>query len=348
VAPVDVVLVGLHFGRTVLNNLLAAGAAAVRVVGVCDLDQELAGTTAAAIGVRRYPDLAAVLDDPGVPAVALFTGAAGRAELIRQAIRAGKHVMTTKPFEVDPYAARDVLGEARERGLAVQLNSPPAVVPADLVQIERWRDTLALGRPVGAQASVWAAYRETPDGGWYDDPARCPVAPVSRLGIYLINDLIRLFGPAREVQVLERRLRTGRPTPDNAHLTIGFDGGVIGAVLASFCVDDGRPHRDRLTVVYEGGSITRTRDERGKTRLELLRAGHPAEVRTLPAGGDGGYHWDAFARRVRAGGTAPAGDPAGGQRAADIVAGVCVLEAMSRASRSRRIEDVLTIADGCR
>lgn len=343
-APVKLVVVGLHFGRTVMKDLLPTGSAAVRVVGVCDLDRELAATTAEAIGVRQYAHLPAVLADPGVHAVALFTGPSGRASLIREAVRAGKHVMTTKPFELDPYAADNVLREARRLGLVVRLNSPSPVVPVDLVQIGDWRDTFELGRAVGAQGGVWASYQETPDGSWYDDPDRCPAAPISRLGIYLVNDLIRLLGPAGRVQVLESRLRTGRPTPDNAHLTIGFPGGAIGAVSASFCVDDGRPYRDRLTLNYERGTITRTREEGGMITLELARTGHPAEVVTVTAAPDGGYHWDAFAQLVH-GGLDSTDD-----HLSEIVGGVCVLEAMGRAARSRRTENVLSIEDrdrGC-
>lgn len=338
-APVNLVVVGLHFGRTVMNDLLPTGSAAVHIVGVCDLDLELAASTAEAIGVRRYVDLPAVLADPGVHAVALFTGPAGRAGLIRQVVEAGKHVMTTKPFELDPYAADEVLREARRLGLVVQLNSPSPVLPADLAQIGDWRDSFGLGRAVGAQGSVWASYQEGPDGSWYDDPDRCPAAPVARLGIYLVNDLVRLFGPAQRVQVLESRLRTGRPTSDNAHLTIEFPGAAIGAVFASFCIDDGRPYRDRLTVNYERGTITRTCDEDGVVTLELARAGHLVEAVDLIAA-SGGYDWDAFARTVRSEDT--------DNNLSEIVGGVCVLEAMSRAAHSGRIENVLSIQEVAR
>lgn len=337
-APVNLVVVGLHFGRTVLNDLLPTGSVAVHIVGVCDLDLELAASTAETIGVRQYVDLPAVLADPGVHAVALFTGPAGRAGLIRQVIAAGKHVMTTKPFELDPYAADEVLREARRLGVVVQLNSPSPTVPADLAQIGQWRDTFELGRAVGAQGGVWAPYQETPDGSWYDDPDHCPAAPVTRLGIYLVNDLVRLFGPTERVQVLESRLRTARPTPDNAHLTIGFPGGAIGAVFASFCIEDGRPYRDRLTVNYEHGTITRTRDEGGAVTLELARAGHPVEAVDVTAA-SGGYDWDAFARLVSN------GLETTDNNLREIVGGVCVLEAMGRAAHSGRIENVLSIQE---
>jgi predicted dehydrogenase len=136
--------------------------------------------------------------------------------LIRKAIRAGKHVMTTKPFELDPQAAANVLAEAKSLGMVVHLNSPPATRPGDIQQIFNWQREHDLGRPVSAQCQTWVSYREKPDGSWYDDPKRCPVAPIFRLGIYAINDLMFLFKNPRQVSVMHSRLFTQRPTPDHA------------------------------------------------------------------------------------------------------------------------------------
>src|SRR5690606_1581322 len=95
--------------------------------------------------------------------------------------------MTTKPFEVDPDAAADVLAEAQRLGRFVHLNSPTPVMPVDLQQVLDWRDRFDLGRPVGCRLETYASYHEQADGSWLDDPERCPAAPIFRLGIYLIN-----------------------------------------------------------------------------------------------------------------------------------------------------------------
>ena len=100
-------------------------------------------------------------------------------------------------------------------------------------------------------------YHEQADGRWYDDPRQCPVAPIFRLGIYLINDLVRLFGDAETVQVLQSRIRTGRPTADNAQLGIRFRNGVLANIYASFCVGDGDYEPDSLVLKFENGTIYR-------------------------------------------------------------------------------------------
>src|SRR5262249_4882665 len=152
------------------------------------------------LGVRTYESLDEILADPVIPAVGLYTGPSRRADLLRKIIRAGKHVMTTKPFELDPHAALEVMQEARSRGCIVHLNSPAPVMPLDVSQIKQWQTEFRLGEPVACRADVWAGYREKADGSWCDDPELCPVAPIFRLGIYLINDLLEIFGPADEVQ----------------------------------------------------------------------------------------------------------------------------------------------------
>ena len=197
---IPIAIVGLNFGSHIIE-LLGGVEPLFRLAAVCDLDFAKAKERAAGLGVRAYGNLDDLLADPDIPVIGLFTGPAGRAELLGQIIRAGKDVITTKPFEVDPKAAAAVLLEAKRLGRVIHLNSPSPLLSPDLAQIVRWRDEYDLGRPTGARAEAWASYQEAADGGWHDDPARCPLAPVFRIGIYLINDLIHLFGSIEAVQV---------------------------------------------------------------------------------------------------------------------------------------------------
>ena len=337
---VRIAIVGLNFGRHILDQICTgSGRDHLALAGVCDLDAAKVAQYAAQTGTRAYRDLAEVLADPTIPAVGLFTPPIGRANLIRQAIRAGKHVLTTKPFELDAAAAAEVLAEARCLGRVVHLNSPAPMLAADLAQIKHWQQHYQLGCPVGCRADVWASYREPADGSWYDDPQRCPVAPVFRLGIYLINDLVALFGPAAAVQVLHSRLNTGRPTPDNAQLAIQFQNGGLANVFASFCVNDGDHYRNSLVLNFENGTIYRNcgaaRADNCAAELSLVMATAGKrqlvdQVRLDET--SGGYQWAVFARGVR-------GEPLTGETTADqIVAGIQVIRAMARAEQSGATE----------
>lgn len=341
IKKIPIAIVGLNFGRWIIDRLLKPGAGQdhFEIAAVCDLDAVKAQEMAAKSGARIYANLDDVLADPAIPAVGLFTGPVGRAELIRKIIRAGKHVMTTKPFELDAQKALDVLAEARKLGRVVHLNSPSALLPPDLQQIKKWQDQYQLGRPVGCRAETYASYNESADGSWYDDAERCPVAPVFRIGIYLINDLVQLFGEAQSLQVLESRIRTGRPTPDNAQVSILFKNGAIANIFASLCVDDGQRWENSLTLNFENGTIYRNvgpmlfgrhQGELSKLHLVAMRDGKPLIERSEYSGGNEEYPWAAFYRAIH-------GEVI--EAPADVIAaGIHIVTAMKRAEKSGATE----------
>lgn len=288
------------------------------------------------LGVKSYADLDHLLADGEIPVVGLFTGPVGRAALLKRIFRAGKDVMTTKPFEDDPDRAEEALEEACRLKRVVHLNSPTAEHAHDMAQIARWRERYDLGRPIGARGDVWVSYREKADSSWYDDPKMCPVAPIFRLGIYLINDLVAMFGAADEVQVLQSRLFTERPTSDNAQLGIRFKNGALASVFASFCVEDSLRYRNSLTINFERGTIFRnvgvpSPGSAGFMELTLVREGRNekrlVERKNVPLG-SGFYQWPQFVRALQQ------RDSPSPAFIRDTLAGLRIIEAMKRADQT--------------
>jgi predicted dehydrogenase len=180
-------------------------------------------------------------------------------------------------------------------------------MPADLAVVDGWIEQYNLGRPIAYRASTWCSYREQPDGSWYDDPALCPAAPIFRLGIYLINDVSWFFQGVQSVQVQQARIFTGRPTADNAQLSIQYTDGALGSIFCSFCIDDRLFYRTALELNFERGTITRNLGvfeenlARGKTSLALSAADGKQQLiarQELDAAG-AGYQWDVFYQAVR-------------------------------------------------
>lgn len=302
-------LVGLNFGRHIAESELLHGSGAdfIQLAGICDLDREKARRAAELYHVKQFLSLEEILADPSIEAVALYTPPRGRAALIGMILDAGKSVMTTKPFEDDPVAAERVLRLAREKGLVLHLNSPAPEPDGDFRMIGEWRKKYDLGRPVLAFWETHARYDERADGSWMDDPAKCPAAPLFRLGIYGINDLIYLCGPARSCRLVESRTETGRPTADSAMLTVNFENGCLGCIASSFRIGNGSPYTNSLLLHYERGTITRAlpfRREEGVVALELQRKNADGSIHRETASvsewdRSGQYQWNEFYRSVR-------------------------------------------------
>jgi len=339
---IKIVIAGLRFGSTVIEEMLAGeGNPYFALYGVCDIDRIKTDEAAAKYKTKAFYSLDGVLADPEVQVIGLYTPPAGRAALIRQIIRSGRDVMTTKPFELDPVKALEVLEEANELGRIVHLNSPGPVLHETLRQIEEWAARYDLGRPVGWRADIWVNYLEKPDGSWYDDPARCPVAPIFRLGIYIINDMVRLFGAAKQVAVMSTRLLTERPTADNSQLSIQFQNGALANIFGSFCIDDTQRYKGPMTINYEHGTIyvnvmPTARGETGTLTL-VAKDGATGEriIEEAPSrGGSGRYQWEVFHEAVN---KRHLNSQAYMQ---DIVEGLKIIEAMRRADLSGMIEKV--------
>jgi predicted dehydrogenase len=341
--PMTIGIVGLNFGRHILDELQRQPANDYfRIGAVCDMNEEKAHSFAEKLKVKAYTDLNLLLADPDIPVIGLYTGPGNRAELLRRIIRAGKDAMTTKPFELDPVAAREVLEEAASLGRVIHLNSPSAL-PADWIrQVLAWQEKYDLGRPVSCHSEAMVSYREKADGSWYDDPQLCPAAPVFRLGIYLINDLVRLFGGVEQVQVLTSRIFTLRPTADNAQLGLLFKNQAVGSIHANFCVDDGQYYANSFILHYERGTIYRNMRftpyglaNLGSRLQVVARTGegkNTIEECEIPAS-EASYQWDVLYDTVTRRKITPIPID-------DIVHGVEVLAAMKRAANSGQMERV--------
>ncbi len=255
---VKVGMVGLNFGKKIIDLHIINGTAEpfFELAAVCQRNKESCNKVAAEYGVKAYYALEDLLADEDIPVIILMTGPNGRADQLRQIIRAGKDCMTTKPFEIDAQEAASVLAEARKLGRFIYLNSPCAADSEDFKIIHRWREQYNLGMLVGGHHECWYKVIESADGSWYDDPDQCPAAPIFRLGIYGVNDMLRIFGEPDEIQVMQTRLFTGRPTPDFARMCIKFKNGAMVDTLDGWVVSPERQSTS-LTLYFEHGTIYR-------------------------------------------------------------------------------------------
>ena len=169
---------------------------------------------------------------------------------------------------------------------------------------------------------------------------QCPAAPILRLGVYGLNDMLQFFGEPVEVQVMQTRHFTGRPTPDMARLCVKF---ADGAMLDTL---DGWAHQpmrgaQSMILYYENGTVYRNPPLSAEamggihppTRLCLVHKsgdGTPTEEVSLQSGElSSFYAWKEFHQAVTT-----SVRPANETPDSAIVNVIRVLEAVARASRN--------------
>jgi predicted dehydrogenase len=342
--PVSLGVVGLSFGGVIAEQIVNAGDGfPLRLMAVCDLDLKLREMWSRKLGVDAVNSLDVMLARSDIEAIGLFTPPEGRAELIRRCIDAGRHVITTKPFERSSASARDILDYARYSCRVLHLNSPPPCDTAEDRQIEAWCKEFDLGDAVGARYDLWAGRPEESDGSWYDDAELCPGGVLYRLGIYPVNTLIRLLGSVESVQVLTSRMFTGRPTPDNAQLGLRFVSGALANIYVTLAMSPPQTYKKQMTINYRRGIIYRntgllegSAEDPPENILHLLtrnaRKERITRTSVVPAND---YQWKNFARAVR-------GELLCNETDSRlIVHGIEVIEAMSRALRLGKTEQVV-------
>ncbi len=346
---IRIAFVGLNFGHYLAEQIIhGPGSPYFELAAVCDQNPQRAEEGGKRYHVPAYTHLDELLARADIPAIGLFTPPIRRALLLKTIMQAGKDIITTKPFEIDPLAAREVLEEARKYRRVIHLNSPSPLMPPDLAQIQAWAKEFRLGRPVGCRGEAWhgGGLNEKADGSWYDDPELCPLAPMYRIGIYLINDLLCLWGKVSEVQALQARVCTGRPTPDTALAGLRFQNGALGSLFTSLCVGDNRPDEHHLTLNYEHGTIYRNvgfsspnRADSQVARLALNASGPNGKDITRQVeieGISGSYQWAAFYQAIHGEPVPLAPDP-------DVlVAGLQIIQALKASAKSGMIEVVKT------
>jgi predicted dehydrogenase len=92
------------------------------IAGVYDIDPEIAARAVRDHGVRAYASAAELLADPAVDVVDVAARTEDRAPLVRQALEAGKHVLSQKPFANDVAEAESLVDLAASLGLTIAVN----------------------------------------------------------------------------------------------------------------------------------------------------------------------------------------------------------------------------------
>ncbi|MFD3443045.1 Gfo/Idh/MocA family protein [Microbacteriaceae bacterium 4G12] len=204
-----------------------------------DPDPERGRAGADEFGVEFVADLDALLARDDIDAVTVTTATSEHHDVITRAVVAGKHVFTEKLLAPTVAEAEDIVARAQERGVSVVVSLPRLSDPTT-VAVQSLIETGVLGE------LTYCRIRLAHDG-WVHDwlPERFAErdaaigGALADLGCHPAY-LTQLFLGARPGTVSATYTSvSGRDVEDNAVVTLGYPGGAIGVIEASFVTTPG-------------------------------------------------------------------------------------------------------------
>jgi predicted dehydrogenase len=217
-------------------------------VAVADLLPELAHQRAQEFNIPCACTVEQLLADPQIEIVLNLTTPQVHAALNLQALKAGKHVYTEKPFALTPEDADSVLTLARSKGLLVGC-APDTFLGAGLQTCRKLIDDGWIGTPYAASGLILMgnAYSGVP--AHFHTYFQLGWDPLFDMAPYYLTAMVALLGPVgkvsgsvgqvrREITVTNMQSpRFGETVqveaPMHAAATLVFESGVIASLQAA-------------------------------------------------------------------------------------------------------------------
>lgn len=304
-SPYRAGIVGTGFMGTVHSRAVRASGG--EVAGIVGSDPERGAAAGAALGVKAYDDLDALLADPSVTVVHVCTPNHLHTEMARSAIAAGKHVVCEKPLATTLADAAAMEAEAAAAGVVATVPFVYRFHP--MVREARARIAAGgLGRVTLAHGGYFQDWLARPtDDSWRVDPVRGGATRAfGDVGSHWCDLLEFLTGTritalsARLVTAIADRASGPVSTDDIATLSFEASGGLVGTAVVSQ-VSPGRKNRLAIEVSGLEGSIAFDQEDPERLWVGGLEANQillrdpataspdAARYSSLPAGHPQGY-----------------------------------------------------------
>jgi predicted dehydrogenase len=230
-------IVGLGWwGQNLVNSVRGSGS--IRFTAAHTRTRATAAGFCAAAGLGWTESLDAILDDKHIDAVVFATPHTQHAEQVVRAARAGKHVFVEKPFSLslaDAMRARDAADKA---GIVLAVGFNRRFHPS----MGLLREAITSGRlgtlvTISAEQTALHGISMSRDA-WRARPDEAPVGAMTAIGVHLVDGMIDLFGPIRQVYAQVAR-RAAPLADDTTDVMLRFANGASGHI---FCSTAATPH----------------------------------------------------------------------------------------------------------
>ncbi|MEQ7127270.1 Gfo/Idh/MocA family oxidoreductase [Actinopolymorpha sp. B11F2] len=222
----------------------------VDVVAVADVDAARAQQTVEEFDLPRAMSAEELIADPAVDVVLNLTPIVVHTDVSKAALTAGKHVYSEKPLATSVVAARELVDEARRRGLAFGC-APDTLLGSGFEAAREVVASGAIGRPLAASAAMFRSAMTR--ASFYSEGA----TPIFDMAPYYLSALVNVFGPAVRISGLTRTLSAGEtPVEPPAGGSIASSGVIefASGVLANVTLVWGSDHRHEVPAFTVYGS----------------------------------------------------------------------------------------------
>ena len=237
----------------------------LEIVACGSLNPEESRTKADQYGIARSCTPEEIISDPSIDCVLNLTIPAVHAEISMQALGAGKHVYSEKPFATTVEDGQRVLNLARAKGLKVG-NAPDTFLGGRWQTVRKLIDQGVIGKPTGAMAFVGThgVERHHPNPDFY---YKTGGGPLLDLGPYYLTAMVFLLGPISRVsgmarKTFDRRMIENGPrhgewmeveVDTHSQSMLEFQSGAIASMTMSFDIWDSET--PRFEIYGEDGTI---------------------------------------------------------------------------------------------
>ena len=202
---------------------------------VVDLNAELARQVGAEMGCSWCTALEDALGRGDVDVVLVMTPSGLHAQIGVQALRAGKHVITTKPMDVSTKACDELIAAADAGGLLLGVDYQSRYVANNYRVAEALKQGL-LGRPIlGEVRFKWFRSQEYFEhgNGWRGTWAMDGGGSLANQGSHLIDLLLWFMGVPKTVYGETAIMNHDIETEDIGQAILSFASGAKGGILGT-------------------------------------------------------------------------------------------------------------------
>lgn len=237
----------------------------LEIVSCGSLNLEESREKADQFGIPKAQHPNEILSDPDIDCILNLTIPASHAAISLQALEAGKHVYSEKPFATNLRDCQRILDLAKSKDLKVG-NAPDTFLGGRWQTVRKLLDQQVIGKPTGimAFAGTHGVERHHPNPDFYYQEGG---GPLLDLGPYYLTAMVFLLGPISKVSGMARRtfnqrmIENGKRSGELLDVEVDthslsmleFQSGAIGSMTLSFDIWDSET--PRLEIFGEEGTI---------------------------------------------------------------------------------------------